>query len=98
MNILQKIQKFFREANRPQIPFYDLTVKCKRCGEVIHARVNLYNDLSVEYGEDDKTNTYICRKELMGEGHCFQRVEVKLVFDAKRNLIEKEITGGEFIE
>ena len=76
-----------------------ITVRCNRCGEVIHARVNLYNDLSVVY-DDDGTH-YYCRKQLIGEGNgelpCFQRIEVELTFDEKRKLISKDISGGQFL-
>jgi hypothetical protein len=33
----------------------------------------------------------------MGEGRCFQRVEVQLTFDQNRNLIDRQISGGDFI-
>jgi hypothetical protein len=34
---------------------------------------------------------------LIGEGHCFQRVEVELTFDGTRRLIHREISGGQFV-
>jgi hypothetical protein len=37
------------------------------------------------------------RKVLIGSGRCFQPIEVKLTFDANRNIISREITGGDFI-
>ena len=74
-----------------------VSVKCNRCGEVIQSRINLYNDLSLEYGEDGGTS-YICRKLLIGEGRCFQRVEIELTFDDKRNLVNHTVTGGVFVE
>jgi hypothetical protein len=75
-----------------------LAVRCNRCGEVIRARVNLRNDLSPDYGDGDGALTYVCRKVLMGQERCFQQIEVTLRFDANRNLIDRQVMGGEFVE
>jgi hypothetical protein len=77
---------------------YPLTVKCGRCGEILTARVNLANDLSVEYGPSGNPQSYSCRKVLQGGGRCFQQVEVVLTFDSQRGLREREIHGGVFVE
>lgn len=76
--------------------FFEFTVRCKRCGETIQGRVNLNNDLSVEY-EGDRT-TYFARKLLAGSGRCFQQIEVELKFNAGKQLSEKQVNGGEFVE
>jgi len=57
--------------------------------------VDLSNDLSLDYGGDQ--TTYFTRKVLIGEGRCFERIEVRLNFDKDRKLINCEIIGGEFI-
>jgi hypothetical protein len=75
--------------------FYPFAVTCNRCGEVIEGRVNLSNDLSADYENGD---VYHVRKVLMGSGRCFQQVEVELKFDASRNLLEKHVQGGRFVE
>lgn len=72
-----------------------LSVKCLRCGEIIEARVDLDNGLSVEY--EDGGDVFNARKGLMGNGKCFQRIEVDLKFSSNRELIERQITAGEFI-
>jgi hypothetical protein len=41
---------------------------------------------------------YFIRKTLVGSNRCFQRVEVTLYFDERRNLVDRQISGGEFIE
>ncbi len=69
-------------------------VKCRRCGEIIEGRVDLDNDLSL----NDEGNGYIVRKGLIGGNRCFQQIEVELNFDSSRQLIEKTITGGTFVE
>ncbi len=69
-------------------------VKCKRCGEIIEGHVNLANDLSL----NDDGNGYFVRKVLMGNGRCFQQVEVTLAFDLARRLLDKQAVGSAFVE
>ena len=76
---------------------YWIAVQCDRCGEVIRARVNLANDLSAEYDENGNKTGYICRKVLLGKQHCFQQIEVTLRFDAKRKLVDCEVTDGKLV-
>lgn len=71
-------------------------MRCKRCGEIICTRVDLHNDLSFEFGGDRNDYIYYCRKVLIGQEQCFQQVEVHLKFNNKRELINREINGGEF--
>jgi hypothetical protein len=73
--------------------FYTFNVRCDRCGEIIEGRVNLNNDLSL-----DDEGGYHVRKVLMGSNLCFQQIEVELKFDASRQLLEKQINGGKFVE
>ena len=93
MNLLQKI--FGGSSASPQKHEYIFSVKCLRCGEIIQGRVNLDNDLSVEYEESG--DIYYARKILMGVNKCFQRMEVELKFTSSRELLERHVTGGEFI-
>jgi len=94
MGFLKKL--FGGEAAKPEKRFYAFQVKCNRCGEIIEGRVDLDNDLSTDF-EGDRT-VYFARKYLMGSGRCFQQVEVKLQFTPERELIEKEVQGGKFVE
>ncbi len=97
MGILKKLSGLF--ASRPgEAPVYWVSARCRRCGEVIRARVDLRNELSREYSEDGREMTYISRKTLMGSGRCFQRMEVYLKFDERHRLIDREIQGGEFVD
>ena len=89
-------KNLFGGPKKSEKNYYVFQVKCKRCGEIIEGRVDLDNDLSVEYDGDSKV--YFGRKVLMGSGHCFQQVEVEMKFTADRELIEKEIKGGSFAE
>ena len=53
-------------------------------------------DLSLEY--EGKDNVYFGRKVLIGSGRCFQQIEVEAKFTSARDLIEKEVKGGTFVE
>ena len=77
--------------------FYTFSVKCKRCGEIIEGQVNLSNDPSLEFDEKGKPY-YICRKVLVGDELCFQQIEAIFKFNEQRGVLEKQITGGEFVE
>ena len=93
MNFLKKI---FPVPSGSASSSYSFAVKCDRCGEVIESRVNLNNDLSVDY--EGGRDVYFVRKVLMGTGLCFQQIEVEMKFDGPRRLLEKHITGGRFVE
>ena len=98
MGILKSIAKLFSPPPRSPGGSAWVSVKCNRCGEVIRCRINLYNDLSIQYGAEETDITYYCRKVVIGEEHCFQKVELELTFDKNRKLIENEVTGGKFVE
>jgi hypothetical protein len=68
-----------------------LYVRCKQCGAKVRVRISLANDLSLE-GD----GSYILRKEIM-DSQCFQLMRAELHFDARRRLLSRELTGGEFI-
>lgn len=95
MGFLEKFIKSF-SGETPMVQ--TLSVKCNRCGEILVARVNLANDLSVEYSPSGSPQSYSCRKVLQGGGRCFQSIEVLLKYDSRRALQEKEIHGGKFVE
>ena len=87
-------KKFFGEGtSSSSSDFYTFHVRCDHCGETIKGKVNLSNDLSL-----DDEGGYHARKVLMGSGHCFQQIEVMLKFDASRQLSDKEVSGGKFVE
>jgi hypothetical protein len=81
---------------KPEKRYYVFNVKCNRCGEIIQGRVDLDNDLSLEF-EDDRS-VYFVRKGVMGSGRCFQQVEVEMKFTSERKLIEQQAHGGTFVE
>lgn len=67
-------------------------VRCKRCGEVIKTRIDLRSSLSVVDG-----GGYVVNKTLIGNRRCFQRIEVTLHFNENRQLVDRDISFGEFI-
>jgi hypothetical protein len=90
------LKNLFSGPKKHEKSYYVFQVKCKRCGEIIEGRIDLDNDLSVDY-EGDK-NVYYGRKVLMGSGRCFQQIEVEAKFTPSRELIDREVKGGTFIE
>lgn len=97
MNFLKKL--FDGSSGSSQKEYYVFNVKCKRCDEIIEGRVDVDNDLSVEY--EGGGDTFYCRKVLMGAGKnlCYQQIEVGLKFDSKRNLVERRVeSGGDFVD
>jgi hypothetical protein len=87
---------FSNTPAKPEKRYYVFQVKCNRCGEILEGRVDLDNELSLEFEGD--SNVYFGRKVLMGGGHCFQQIEVEMKFTAARTLIEKDVKGGTFVE
>lgn len=75
--------------------FYTFNVRCDRCGETIEGRVNLSNELTPDY---ESGEGYHVRKVLMGSGLCFQQIEVNLKFDAGKQLQDRQVSGGTFVE
>lgn len=97
MGIFKKMGDLFNSFGRGERNELWVTVKCRRCGEVIRGRIDMRNELSLDYDEDGKMR-YVCRKVLIGDQRCFQPVEVVLTFDADRRLVDRQITGGEFVD
>lgn len=75
---------------------FPVTVRCRRCGEELTVAINLANDLSQDYERD----VFFVRKLVSGSGanRCFQQIEVQLTFDAGKRLLEREISGGSFVD
>ena len=95
MDLFKKISGMFRISRAKDRSGYWLKVKCNRCGEEIQARIDLYNEPSIEYR--DEKQVYFCRKVLIGEERCFQQIEITLTFDDQHSLIDRQISGGVFV-
>ena len=97
MNLLGRLINRIRAAGDIDSSDYWVYVKCDQCGEKLRTRVNLYNDLSIQYSETEGSNTYFCRKTIIGSERCFFPIEIELTFDQQRNLVDRTIQGGQFI-
>ncbi len=53
---MQWLRRLF--GQREESPFLLLHVRCARCGAVVQTRINLYNDLSVEYDDREELAGY----------------------------------------
>lgn len=73
-----------------------LYVRCSRCGALVHVRVHLYNDLAVDYDDNENVSGYWLRKEIM-DSRCFRLMYADITFDRNRREIQRSIEGGEFI-
>ena len=91
-------KRLFGPAGQREDNAYWIVVQCDRCGEIIRARVDTRNDLSINYAESEAGTTYFCRKTLIGDNLCFQPIEVELTFDANRHLVDRQIKGGQFVD
>jgi hypothetical protein len=69
-----------------------LYVRCRRCGEVIRTRLDLKNELTPR-----DEGGFMARKTMVGSQLCFERIEVTLIFDHNRQVIEHEIAGGDVV-
>ncbi len=74
-----------------------LYVKCDKCGEILKGRVDLHNDLSIQYEESGSGTSYFCRKVYVGSNRCYRPIEVELTFDKKKRLMNEEVSGGEIV-
>ncbi len=90
-------KKLFAPIPSTRGAFHRFAVKCKRCGEVIQGQVNVNNDPSLELDPKGRPY-YVCRKVLMGSGHCFQQIEAVFQFNTERGVIGRQISGGEFVD
>jgi hypothetical protein len=96
MGLWDKIRQTLsgRRAEAGDVSAYWVYVRCGKCGETIRTRVDLRNDLSLQEGGEG----YFTHKTLIGRKRCFNPVEVYLYFDANRQLVERVIEGGTFID
>ena len=99
MSFLKRLGKLFTlPVQKNDQREYWITVRCNRCSEEVRGRIDLWNELSWSDPDAANGSTYTCRKVLIGEGICFQRIEVILAFDSNRRVIDRQISGGTFLD
>ena len=96
MSFLERIKSLFSAPSGDQRAYW-VYVRCEKCGEILQGRVDLYNDISIQYGEGAEGTSYYCRKVFVGSKRCYRPIEVELTFDKNRRLMNQEIKGGEFV-
>ncbi len=98
MSFLKRLGQLFSAPQQAQFDrrSYWVHVRCHRCGEVLSARVDLQNDLSMDYD----TQEYTAQKVIVGSGEnrCFQRIQVRMRFDKQKRLIDIDASGGEVVD
>ncbi|MCX7854170.1 MAG: hypothetical protein RMN24_01260 [Anaerolineae bacterium] len=95
MSLLERLRRLLAPTPAADARSFRLEVRCRACGEVIPVRIDLANDLSLDY----ETGHWQVHKVVVGSGRtrCFRRIEVDLVFDARRQLLDSHVVGGELI-
>ncbi len=74
-----------------------LYVRCRRCGELIRVRIDRRYDLASEWREPGEPGpAYTMHKDIVGN-RCFQRIRVTVGFDARLQMVERQIEGGELL-
>ena len=96
MNFLKKLGSLFSPSKGDGRSLW-LYVKCDKCGEILKGRVDLHNDLSIDFGEGGGATSFFCRKVFIGSNRCYRPIEVQLTFDKNRHLVNEEIIGGEMV-
>jgi len=97
MSIWKKISGLLAPEGNDDKRAFRVYVRCDRCQEAIRLRVDLYSDLSIQYGEGKDDEVLFTRKMIMGNRDCFERILVELSFDKHRRLKDKSIENGTFI-
>ncbi len=97
MSIFKRISEYFRSPSSADNASYRVFVRCNNCGEPLKTRRDLDHDLSVDY-DGPGGQSYFNKKTMVGDTGCFQRIDIELWFKQKRQLVNREISGGNFIE
>ena len=92
MGFLDSLKSLVSEGGNDQSDKngYWLYARCNRCGEVIRTRIDFQRELNPR-----DEGGYVVRKTLVGNQTCFERIQVTLIFDGRRQLVDHEIVGGE---
>lgn len=91
----------------PSSPALHIVVRCTKCGEIIHNRVEKAYELEAEYeglnghdlpeGEEPRPTGYTLHKEMVG-ARCQNMIRLVMRLDAQRAVVSRSIEGGELVE
>jgi len=100
LGFFDKISAKLKEVaeKRRQADFIPFKVKCERCGEEILINVNRRTDLQNLYLEQgEKGVAYNLKKEILGK-KCPNLIRIDVDFDRNYRILNKGISGGNFVE
>lgn len=89
--VKQLLQKLFGRRSNGDPNGIAVYVRCAKCGEIVHVRVNKSSDIS--RNDDDEL---FVRKVAM-DGKCHSRIEIELHFDSAYRIAKRSIQGGDFV-
>jgi hypothetical protein len=72
---------------------YYVYVKPKMCQEIVRVRINLMNDLSLT---DDNEGYWV--RKMASATRCPFNAELTLHFNKNKQLVDKEIVNGEYVD
>lgn len=88
-------KKLFSSKARGFEDLIHFRIKCKNCDDIVDVWVSKKYDLQQEL--DSENGGYVLKKEVQ-DSKCFRIMTLSAKFDRNKNLIEKEIISGEFVE
>ena len=102
MAILDKLTTWLRhllafDSDPQEGDYRTLYIKCGKCGEVFKVGYHLGTDVSWGETESAPGQTGVLHKEAM-DSSCFQKIQIELGFDARKEVVSRDIVGGEFVE
>jgi hypothetical protein len=91
------VRLFSRQARQAGPAALWIYVRCHRCGETIRVRADRRYDLVSEMRDPGESGSaYTLHKDIVG-ARCFQRIAVDLAFDGRLQIVDRRITGGDFL-
>jgi len=88
-------KKLFSSKDRGLEDLIHFRIKCKNCDEIVDVWVNKKYDLQQDLDSED--GGYVLKKEVQ-DSKCFRIMTLTARFDRNKNLLEKIIENGEFVE
>jgi hypothetical protein len=70
-------------------------IRSRRSGEIVQVRLDPHQLTPDEYS-GDAVSSYYAHKTVVGQ-RSFERMDADFRFDGNKRLVEKTVTGGEFV-
>jgi hypothetical protein len=91
------LKKIFSSTTSTPSQSFIVSVKCKRCGEIIEVRIRPKEEANPEFGEMDQIIKYDLYKDVLGT-KCPNLMRLHIEFSPKWSILSKEIENGEILE